>query len=151
MLQGFLDFSRRTLLLKCSGLTGLQLAERTIPPSTLSLLGLVRHMTEVERTWFRARFGGEAVDGAYRSVDRPDAAFDDVDQDRAEQDIDALIREWAAADEAVARLPLEHVFVSDRWGPMSLRWLYGHMNSEYCRHNGHADLLRERIDGRAGV
>jgi endonuclease/exonuclease/phosphatase (EEP) superfamily protein YafD len=63
----------------------------------------------------------------------------------------ALIAEWPAADRAVARLPLDHVFVSDHWGPMSLRWVYSHMNSEYCRHNGHADMLRERIDGSTGT
>lgn len=51
----------------------------------------------------------------------------------------------------LSRLPLDHLFVSERWGPMSLRWAYNHMNSEYCRHNGHADLLRERIDGRTGT
>ena len=63
----------------------------------------------------------------------------------------ALIAEWQAADQTVAHLPLDHVFVSDRWGPMSLRWAYSHMNSEYCRHNGHADMLRERIDGSTGT
>jgi hypothetical protein len=151
MLRGFLDFGRKTLLLKCSGLTGAQLAERAVPPSTLSLLGLIRHVTQVERTWFRVRLGGEAVGGLYRGADRPDAAFEDLDPDRAERDIAALIAEWQAADHAVAHLPLDHVFVSDRWGPMSLRWVYHHMNSEYCRHNGHADMLRERIDGRTGT
>jgi uncharacterized damage-inducible protein DinB len=151
MLQGFLDFGRRTLLLKCSGLTGAQLAQRTAPPSTLSLLGLVRHLTDVERTWFRRRFGGEAVESPYGRADQPDAAFQDVDPDRAEQDIAALIDEWQAADQAVAGLPVDHVFVSDRWGPMSLRRVYCHMNSEYCRHNGHADMLREQIDGRTGI
>jgi hypothetical protein len=151
MLQGFLDFGRKTLLLKCSGLTGAQLAERATPPSTLSLLGLVRHVTEVERTWFRRRFGGEAVGGLYQRASRPEAAFEDVDPDRAEQDIAALVAEWQAADRAVARLPLDHIFISERWGPMSLRWVYSHMNSEYCRHNGHADMLRERIDGSTGT
>jgi Protein of unknown function (DUF664) len=150
ILQGLLDFGRKTLLLKCADLTGAQLVERAIPPSTLSMLGLVRHLTEVERTWFRRRFGGEDIDRPYGRSDRPDAAFDDVDPERAAPDIDALVEEWCAADGAVADLPLDHLFVSDRWGPMSLRWVYGHMSSEYSRHNGHADLLRERIDGRTG-
>lgn len=151
MLQGFLDFGRQTLLLKCAGLTGAQLAERPIPPSTLSLLGLVRHVAEVERTWFRRRFGGEAVDDLYRRPGRPDAALDDLHPDQAAQDIAILAAERQAADRAVAHLPLDHEYVSERWGPMSLRWAYSHMNSEYCRHNGHADLLRERIDKRTGM
>jgi hypothetical protein len=151
MLQGFLDFGRQTLLLKCSGLTGVQLAEKAIPPSTLSLLGLVRHVTDVERTWFRRRFASEAVDNLYQQAGRPEAAFEDVDPDQAEQHIAALVAEWRAADRAVAHLSLDDIFVSDRWGPMSLRWAYSHMNSEYRRHNGHADMLRERIDGSTGT
>jgi hypothetical protein len=81
------------LLFKCAGLAGAQLAERVIPPSALSLLGLIRHATEVERTWFRQRFGGQTVDGLYQHAHRPTAAFHDVDPDRAEQDITALIVE----------------------------------------------------------
>jgi hypothetical protein len=150
ILQGFLDFGRKTLLHKCAGLTGAQLVERAIPPSALSLLGLVRHLTEVERNWFRRRFGGEDIDRPYGRPDRPEAAFDELDAERAAQDIHALVDEWGAADRAVADLPLDHIFVSDRWGPMSLRWVYAHMSSEYSRHNGHADLLRERIDGQTG-
>jgi uncharacterized damage-inducible protein DinB len=144
MLQGFLDFGRQTLLVKCSGLTGAQLVERAVPPSTLSLLGLVRHVTDVERSWFRRRFGGEEVDKRYAD------AFDGADAEHASADLAALRAEWAAADRAVAALPLEHEFVSARWGPMQLRWAYCHLVSEYCRHNGHADLLRERIDGTTG-
>lgn len=151
ILQGFLDFGRKTLLLKCAGLTGVQLVDRAVPPSRLSLLGLVRHITEVERTWFRRRFGGEAVDYLYWRADRPDASFEETDPDRAEQDIECLIAEWQAVDHAVGNLSLDHVFVSDRWGPMSLRWAYSHMNSEYNRHNGHADLIRQRIDGATGT
>ncbi|HEX6026389.1 MAG TPA: DinB family protein [Solirubrobacter sp.] len=151
MLQGFLDWGRRTLLMKCAGLTGPQLATRAAPPSNLSLLGLVRHITEVERTWFRRRFGGEELDSPYGRPDLPEAAFEDVDPDRAEGDIARLIAEWEAADRAVAGRSLDHVFVSERWGEMSLRWAYSHMVSEYSRHNGHADILRERIDGRTGA
>ncbi|HVQ90646.1 MAG TPA: DinB family protein [Mycobacteriales bacterium] len=151
MLQGFLNYGRNTLLLKCCGLTGAALVQRSIDPSTLSLLGLVRHVTEVERNWFRRRFGGEDVAGPYRRDDRPDAAFSDVVAGRAEQDIAGLVAEWHAADRAVACLPLEHTFVSERWGEMTLRWAYLHMISEYDRHNGHADLLRQRIDGVTGT
>jgi hypothetical protein len=151
MLEGFLDFGRSTLLVKCAGLTGAQLAARPLEPSTLSLLGLVRHLTDVERTWFRRRFGAEAVESAYWRPDRPDAAFEEAAAGGAERDLAGLVAEWRAARRAVADLPLEHVFVSDRWGPMQLRWAYCHLTSEYDRHNGHADLLRERIDGSTGT
>jgi len=93
MLQGFLDWHRNTLLLKCSGLNEIQLAMQASPPSTLSLLGLVRHLTDVERTWFRRRFGGEAIDSLYWREDRPGAAFDDVDPARAKQDLACLVAE----------------------------------------------------------
>jgi hypothetical protein len=151
ILQGFLEYGRSTLLRKCAGLTGARLAERAVPPSTLSLLGLVRHAAEVERTWFRRRFGGEDLPRLYGRDDRPEAAFADVDPDRAADDIARLLAEWEAARAAVAGLPLDHLFASERWGGMSLRWAYAHMISEYSRHNGHADLLRERIDGSTGV
>lgn len=150
ILQGFLDFGRTTLVQKCAGLTGTQLARRAVPPSALSLLGLVRHLADVERTWFRRRFGAEDIDSLYSQPDRPDASFDEVDPGLAEQDLERLVVEWSAADRAVAALPLDHIFVSERWGQMSLRWAYSHLISEYNRHNGHADLLRERIDGRTG-
>jgi len=149
--DGFLEYGRKTLLVKCAGLTGEQLVQRANPPSTLSLLGLVRHITDVERNWFRRRFGGEEIERLYSRPDRPDAVFEDLDPEHAERDIDRLVNEWRAADRAIADLSLDHIWVSDRWGPMSLRWVFGHMNSEYSRHNGHADLLRERIDGRTGV
>src|SRR5262245_61841345 len=116
MLEGFLDWNRRTLLVKCSGLTGDQLARQAVPPSTLSLLGLVRHVTDVERTWFRFRFAGEQVHPVHGS---PDVAFDEVDPDHAERDIALLVAEWEAPRRAVADLSLDHVFVSPRWGELS--------------------------------
>jgi hypothetical protein len=151
ILQGFLDFGRRTLLVKCAGLTGAQLATGAAAPSTLSLLGLVRHVTDVERTWLRRRFGGQHVASCYSRPDRPDAAFDDLDPDQAATDLANLVLEWEAADAAVAGLELDHIYVSDRWGPMSLRWAYSHLISEYNRHNGHADLLRQHLDGATGT
>jgi hypothetical protein len=128
-----------------------QLVVRSCPPSRLSLLGLVRHVTDVERTWLRRRFGGEAVGSVYARPGHPDAAFDGVDAGRAERDLARLVEEWQAARRAVEALPLDHVYVSERWGPMQLRWALHHLTSEYDRHNGHADLLRERIDGRTGT
>jgi uncharacterized damage-inducible protein DinB len=142
---------RATLLQKCAGLTGDQLARRSVAPSTLSLLGLVRHVTDAERIWFRRRLRGERVDFEYKRPDRPDTAFDDVDPTEAERDYAALIEELASARRATADLPLDATFVSERFGEMSLRWLYHHMISEYARHNGHADLLRQRIDGVTGL
>ena len=150
MLKGFLDWHRASLLHKCAGLTGEQLAARAVPPSRLSLLGLVRHLTDVERTFFRRRFRGERVEWLYRRPDIPDAAFEDIDPARAEADLFALTNEWDLCRRAVADVPLDATFVSDRWGEMSLRWIYLHMVREYAQHNGHADLLRERIDGRTG-
>jgi hypothetical protein len=79
MLEGFLDFARSTLLVKCSGLTGAQLVTRALPPSTLSLFGLVRHVTDVERTWCRRRFAAEAIESVYWRPDRPDAAFEEAE------------------------------------------------------------------------
>jgi Protein of unknown function (DUF664) len=136
---------------KCSGLTGQQLAEHSVPPSTMSLLGLVRHMTGVERHWFRCGFRGERLEHAYRREDRPDAAFDEVDPARAEEDFVRLNQEWELSRQAVAAASLDDTFISARWGEMSLRWIYGHMIEEYARHIGHADLLRERVDGVTGV
>ena len=81
MLQAFLDWHRATLLYKCAGLTGAQLAEHSVPPSGLSLLGLVRHMTKVERTWCRQRFAGEQVDPPFGEEKAAD--FERVDPDRA--------------------------------------------------------------------
>jgi len=115
MLAGFLDWQRSTMLHKCAGLTGVQLATPAVPPSMLSLLGLVRHLTDVERTWFRVRFGGEEVSSRYWREDRPTAAFDDLDPAQAEYDLAALVTEQHEARQAVAGLPLEHIFVSPRW------------------------------------
>jgi len=148
-LAEFLDFNRDTLLHKCAGLTGEQLARRSVPPSNLSLLGLIRHMTEVERNWFRRRFGGEAdLPRLYRGTD--DADFEQADAENAEADYNALIEERRLCTAAVAGLSLDDTFVHPRWGEMSLRWMYQHMISEYAQHNGHADLLRECVDGVKG-
>ena len=151
MLEGFVDWQRDTLLFKCAGLTGAQLAEQATPPSNLSLLGLVRHMADVERSWFRRRVAGESVGRVHGREDQPDADFEEVDPDHAEDDFARFIEECDSARRAVAGMPLDSVFVNDRWGEMSLRWVYCHMIEEYARHNGHADLLRERIDGPTGA
>ncbi|MDQ1739577.1 MAG: hypothetical protein QOE53_1229 [Pseudonocardiales bacterium] len=151
-LTEFLRGQRLTLQLKCEGLDAEQLARRSVEPSTMSLLGLLRHLTEVERTWFRRRFAGNDVPKRYQTEDEPDADFDGAVADQAVVD-----EAWAAwheevsfAEQFVRDTDLSFVG-SDREGrPISLRELLVHMIEEYARHNGHADLLRERIDGRLG-
>jgi uncharacterized damage-inducible protein DinB len=152
LLEHWLDFHRQTLLMKCAGLTAEQLTLRSAEPSTMTLLGLVRHMAEVERGWFRRRLAGEPVDFRYRDPEtNPDGDFDDVDPAHAERDFDAFVREVAAARAAASGRSLEDTFFHTKRGvTMNLRWVYLHMIEEYARHNGHADLLRERIDGTTG-
>lgn len=151
MLEGWLDWHRATLLWKCTGLSGEQLALRPVPPSNLSLLGLVRHMTEVERAWFRRRFGREQVSFLYCTDESPDADLDDVSPAGAEAGFAAFTHEVELARAAAAGRSLEETFFHPRrQTEMSLRWVFVHMIEEYARHNGHADLIRERIDGATG-
>jgi uncharacterized damage-inducible protein DinB len=151
MLEAWLDFHRQTLLAKCAGLTEDQLKERAAPSSGLSLLGLVRHMAEVERGWFRRRVNGEGIDFQFSSEDDPDGEFDHVEVADAERDFAVYQAEIAAARLAAAGHDLDETFYhTQREEDMSVRWAYLHMIEEYARHNGHADLLREAIDGATG-
>jgi uncharacterized damage-inducible protein DinB len=150
MLEGWLDWHRQTLLTNCEGLTAEQLKLRAVEPSTLSLLGLVRHMSEVERSWFRTRAAGQEVPYLYCSDDNKDGDFDDVADADAEADHAAYLAEVEACRAAMEGVPLEHEFATARRSAISVRWVYLHMIEEYARHNGHADLLRERIDGKTG-
>jgi uncharacterized damage-inducible protein DinB len=149
MLEGWLDWHRATLLQKAAGLTPDQLKQAAVEPSNLTLLGLIRHMTEVERNWFRTRAAGERPGWVYCAEDNLDGDFDDVAGADAEANYAAFLAEIESARKAVAGLPLEHEFVH-RERNFSLRWVYLHMIEEYARHNGHADFLRERIDGTTG-
>jgi hypothetical protein len=150
-LQSWLDFHRRTLLWKCAGLTHEQLATRSVEPSRLSLLGLVRHMAEVEAWWFRSNLRGESAHGFFGPDDNLEGDFEDLDQLPAQEVFAVFERECAAADAAAAGLPLETTFVSvSSSRELDLRWIYLHMIEEYARHNGHADLLRESVDGEVG-
>lgn len=146
ILQGYLDHHRLTLLRICAGLTAEQLAVQPVPPSTLSLLGLVRHMTKVERTWLRIRAAGEDIAPLFPTANED---FDGLDPAIAEQAIADLPAEWAVCDSAVAQLPLEHCF-DVRGQPLSLASVYIHLVEEWARHNGHADLIRQAIDGTTG-
>lgn len=149
ILQDYLAGERWTLLNICAGLTGEQLAERALAPSNLSLLGLVRHMAKVERTWFRERVAGEQLDPMYDAARGKDADFDDLDPAQAEADFERLAGERRLADEAAAVRDLDATFEL-RGETYSLRLVYVHMIAEYARHNGHADLLREHVDGAKG-
>jgi hypothetical protein len=150
MLEGFLAWYRSTLLHKCAGLSGDQLAEQAVPPSNLSLLGLVRHMAKVERTWFRQRFAGEPAEPMYDPAQGKDADFEGLDPARAADDYARLVEECRLADAAVAGASLDDTFTHlDE--VYSLRLVYVHLIAEYARHIGHADLLRERVDGVTGA
>jgi uncharacterized damage-inducible protein DinB len=151
-LTEFLRGQRLTLQLKCEGLDAQQLARRAVEPSTMSLLGLLRHMAEVERGWFRRRFAGEQVPRRYQSAAAPDGDFDGAVPDPAVVDEGwaAWREEVAFAEEFVRAHDLDFIGKDSEGNPISLRELLVHMIEEYARHNGHADLLRERIDGRIG-
>jgi uncharacterized damage-inducible protein DinB len=152
-LVGFLRWQRETMELKCGGLDPDQLARRAVEPSTMSLLGLVRHMAEVERGWFRRTMAGEDAPPLYYSKARPDGDWDGAvaDPDVVAEAWEAWRTEVAFADRFVAEAPDLDVAGDDPWeGPTSLRWVLVHMVEEYARHNGHADLLRQRIDGAVG-
>ncbi|MGC5018371.1 DinB family protein [Micromonospora sp. DT47] len=152
ILVNYLRDYRLTLELKCADLDAEALARRSVPPSTMSLLGLVRHMAEVERGWFRRTMAGEDAPWIWRTEDDRDADFDG-----AVGDPEVVAEAWATwraevayAERFVAEAP--DLGVKGHRGDevISLRELLVHMIEEYARHLGHADFLRERIDGRVG-
>ncbi|GAB7050607.1 DinB family protein [Catenuloplanes indicus] len=152
MLEGWLDWHRQTLLTKCAGLTAEQLKTASVEPSILTLLGLVRHMAEVERWWFRV-FTGVAPDleDIYCTPEQRDGDFENVADADAERDFATFIAETEEARAAVKGVDLDHIYRHPTNGTeKNLRWIYVHMIEEYARHNGHADFLRERIDGVTG-
>jgi uncharacterized damage-inducible protein DinB len=153
MLEAWLDFHRITLERKCSGLSPEQLRRRAVPPSALSLLGLVRHMAEVERGWFRRALANEDAPPHYRSDTAPHAAFDHVDTADVGEAFTTWRAECAQARAVVASFSDLDEMGRDatRPGRPSVRWVLLHMIEEYARHNGHADLLREVIDGVVGT
>jgi hypothetical protein len=153
VIGGILRGQRATLELKCRGLEA-ELATRSVPPSTLSLLGLVRHLADVERRWFRQVMAGRDAPLRYCGDAAPDGDFDGAAADPAL--IADAWRAWreetAFAERFAAGAPDLDVTGEDAWrGTVSLRWVLVHMVEEYARHNGHADLLRERIDGAVGI
>lgn len=150
-LTAFLDWHRETLAAKCAGLTAEQLAQRAVPPSGLSLHGLVRHLAGVERWWFRIQFAGQDLPLLYYSDDDPEQDFE-----RLDGDFDEALATWRQecdrSRELVAATPsLDETGIRRSTGePITLRWVLLNVLAEYARHNGHVDLLRERLDGGVG-
>ncbi|MFJ9890038.1 DinB family protein [Streptomyces sp. NPDC091287] len=152
MLEGWLDYHRATLAMKCAGLTDAQVREASVPPSAFTLLGLLRHMAEVERGWFREVLAGEELPDLYCTEEDPDGEFHVTESDTWAE-ADATWRaEVAAARKNAAAFGLDDFSkgVGSAGKPFNLRWIYTHMIEEYARHNGHADLVRERVDGATG-
>ena len=150
MLPAWLDYQRATLLRKCELLEGDALARRSVPPSTLSLLGLVRHMTIVEWSWFEKVFAGRSTPEPISTDDDVDADFNDLDPARAMDDIEVFQRQCDVSRSIVADAGSFDDMAASTRRHVSLRWIMIHMIEEYARHNGHADLLREQIDGSVG-
>ncbi|WNI26787.1 DinB family protein [Streptomyces sp. ITFR-16] len=151
-LVGLLRDQRLTLEMKCSGLDAKALARRSVPPSNLSLLGLVRHLAGVEVYWFRRVMAGQDVRRPYRTATDRDAEFNGAVPDPGVV-ADAWARwrsEVAFAEAFVAGAPGLGLMAVGGDEPIELRGVLAHMIEEYARHNGHADFLRERIDGRVG-
>jgi uncharacterized damage-inducible protein DinB len=151
-LRAFLDHHRATLAMKCEGLTDEQLRRQSSPPSTLSLLGLVRHMAEVERTWFRIVLNGEDLPLVWSAEGDYQAAYDASAATRSE-----AFAAWQAEVDHARRIEREAASLDvtgyqPRWKEhVSLRLVMLHLLHEYARHNGHADLLRVAVDGTVGV
>ncbi|MFD4606177.1 DinB family protein [Streptomyces sp. NPDC058464] len=152
MLRAFLDYHRATLAMKCEGLTDEELRRQSMPPSTLSLLGLVRHMAEVERAWFRRVFEDKDAPMVWSDEIDFQAAYDASESTRAE-----AFAAWEAEVAASRRIEraagsLDQAGYQPRWEEeVSLRMVMLHVLLEYGRHNGHADFLREGVDGTVGA
>ncbi len=151
-LRVYLDFHRATLAMKCDGLSDEELRSRSMPPSTLTLLGLVRHMAEVERTWFRRVIAGEDVPLIWSAEGDFQEAYDPSGSTGSE-----AFAVWQGEVERARRVEVEAESLDvtgyqARWEEdVSLRFVMLHMIHEYARHNGHADFLREAIDGTVGA
>ncbi|GII01159.1 hypothetical protein Pta02_31670 [Planobispora takensis] len=152
MLRAFLDYHRATLAMKCDGLSDEELRRQSMPPSTLSLLGLVRHMAEVERTWFRRVINREDIPLVWSDEGDYQVAYDASGATRSE-----AFEAWRAEVEHSRRIEreaesLDVTGYQVRWeAEVSLRMVMLHLIHEYARHNGHADFLREGIDGTVGA
>jgi len=150
MLEAWLEFHRTTLLLKCEGLDRAALAARPVATSNLSLHGLVRHMAEVERNWFtRVLLRAPETAPIWYDPAIEDSELVPLEDAEWETDLSCWEAECEKSREHAARFGLDHTG-SRRGEEVSLRWIYNHLVEEYARHNGHADLIRELIDGSVG-
>jgi hypothetical protein len=147
LLDGWLDYYRATLLAKCEGLPGEQLVTRSCEPSVMSLLGLVRHMTEMERVYGH-RLADWNISFLYCTDDNEDGDFAGVTAAGAETDLETFREHCARTRQIMRSHQLDDTF--GKRNSYALRWFYHYLIKEYARHLGHADLLRERIDGATG-
>jgi len=149
MVEGWLEFHRMTLLLKCEGLDDEQRKARPVASSKLSLHGLVRHMAEVERNWFQRTLLDNSAPPIWFDPAIEDSELVPLDDADWESDLAAWEGECEASRRAAVGRDLGYCGTR-RGVPCSLRWIYTHMIEEYARHNGHADLIRELVDGAVG-
>jgi hypothetical protein len=147
LLDGWLDYYRASLLAKCEGLSGEQLVTRSCEPSAMSLLGLVRHMTEMERVYGH-RLSDWSTGLLYCTDDDEDGDFNAVTAADAATDLQTFRDHCARTRQIMAPRQLDDTF--GKTSSYTLRWFYQYLIKEYARHLGHADLLRERIDGATG-
>jgi uncharacterized damage-inducible protein DinB len=154
VLGQYLDYHRATLAMKCARLSEADLKRRAVPTSNLTLLGLVRHLTEVEYGWFCEWLDGQPEKSVYFTDDDPNGDFDNLDTH-------PIADVWTAYSAQVAESRRILATFTDGGEPArglpsrsnrprNVRWILAHMVEEYARHNGHADLLREAIDGETG-
>jgi uncharacterized damage-inducible protein DinB len=150
-LEGWLDYHRATLLMKCAGLSTEQLTTASVPPSDLTLLGLLRHMALVEVSWFDVDLFASDTPLPFTSDDDRDYEFHALDSASPEEVVYVFHEACATSRRLTHGLPLDTLTKrTGSNGPVDLRWIFLHMIEEYARHNGHADLLREAIDGTTG-
>jgi hypothetical protein len=151
MLGQYLDFHRATLQMKCAGLTEEQLRRRAVPTSNLTLLGLVRHLTDVEHGWFAEWLDGQPERTRYFTPDDLNGDFDNLDSHPVPAVWDAYRTQIAESRRILGSFTDGGEMARGGCGrPRNVRWVALHMIEEYARHNGHADLLREAIDGATG-
>jgi hypothetical protein len=147
MLESWLDYWRASLLHKCAGLTAAQMVERSCPPSPMSMIGLVRHMVEMERG-YAYRLADRETPLLYCTDDSPEGDFEDVSPDAVEADLATYRVHCDRSREILSGLSLDDLFGRDE--RYSVRWVHHYLIKEYARHLGHADLVRERVDGAVG-
>ncbi|HEX5016678.1 MAG TPA: DinB family protein [Actinomycetes bacterium] len=150
LLNAFLEFHRETFLWKCSGLTGEQLATRSVSSTDMTLLGLIRHLTDVERHWLRDVAVGESIESRYWDKPDRDSDFLHIDAAAAEADYVAYIEEVEICRENQGIDLDATIDAPNGRDRFTFRWILIHLIEEYARHNGHADLIREAIDGATG-